>query len=62
MCLRYLLQEGAIVIPRTSKIERLTENLEAADFALDDAEMDEIRKLTRPRGRMVTMGSAPEWD
>jgi diketogulonate reductase-like aldo/keto reductase len=62
VCLRYLIQEGAIVIPRTSKVERLTENLGALDFALDDAEMDEIRKLASPDGRMVTMGSAPEWD
>jgi 2,5-diketo-D-gluconate reductase B len=62
VCLRFLLQEGAIVIPRTSKVERLSENLAVADFVLDDAEMDEIRKLANPQGRVVTMGSAPEWD
>ena len=62
VCLRFLLQEGAIVIPRTSKVERLSENLNVSDFVLDDAEMDEIRKLASPDGRMVTMGSAPEWD
>jgi 2,5-diketo-D-gluconate reductase B len=62
VCLRFLLQEGAIVIPRTSKVERLEENLNVFDFVLDDAEMDEIRKLASPGGRMVTMGSAPEWD
>ncbi|HVG51973.1 MAG TPA: aldo/keto reductase [Xanthobacteraceae bacterium] len=52
--LRYLLQEGAIVIPRTSKIERLSENLEVFDFELDEAEMDEIRLLaghSRDRSR-----------
>ncbi|MGZ5855457.1 MAG: aldo/keto reductase, partial [Xanthobacteraceae bacterium] len=62
VCLRYLLQEGAIVIPRTSKVERLSENLNVLDFELDDAEMDEIRKLASSGGRMVTMGGAPEWD
>lgn len=62
VCLRYLLQEGAIVIPRTAKVERLSENLNVFDFELDEAEMDEIRKLASSGGRMVTMGGAPEWD
>ena len=62
VCLRYLIQEGAVVIPRTSKVERLSENLEVFDFVLDEAEMDEVRKLASPGGRMVTMGSAPDWD
>src|SRR5690242_1553545 len=31
VCLRFLMQEGAIVIPRTSKIERLTENMSIFD-------------------------------
>jgi len=62
VCLRFLVQEGAIVIPRTSKIERLTENMSIFDFALNAAEMDEIRKLANPRGRIVEWGGAPEWD
>jgi diketogulonate reductase-like aldo/keto reductase len=43
--LRFLIQEGAIVIPRTSKVERLRENLAIFDFALTKAEMANIRKL-----------------
>jgi diketogulonate reductase-like aldo/keto reductase len=62
VCLRFLVQEGAIVIPRTSKIERLSENMSIFDFELSDAEMDEIRKLATPRGRIVEWGGAPEWD
>ena len=62
VCLRFLVQEGAIVIPRTSKIERLTENMSIFDFELGDAEMDEIRKLATPRGRIVEWGGAPDWD
>jgi diketogulonate reductase-like aldo/keto reductase len=62
VCLRYLVQEGAIVIPRTSKVERLSENFAIFDFALSDAEMDEIRKLSRPDGRVVDWGGAPTWD
>jgi 2,5-diketo-D-gluconate reductase B len=60
--LRFLIQEGAIVIPRTSKRERLEENMTIFDFELDSAEMDEIRKLADRGGRVVDWGGAPNWD
>jgi 2,5-diketo-D-gluconate reductase B len=47
--LRFLIQEGAIVIPRTSKVERLGENLAIFDFTLTKEEMAEIRKLGTAR-------------
>jgi 2,5-diketo-D-gluconate reductase B len=49
--LHFLIQEGAIVIPRTSQVERLAENLAVFDFELDPAEMDAVRKLAGPSGR-----------
>jgi len=60
--LRWLVQNGAIVIPRTSKIERLSENMAIFDFALADDEMAEIGKLARRNGRVVNTGWAPDWD
>ena len=60
--LRFLVQEGAIVIPRTSKLERLEENMTIFDFELDAAEMDEIRALANPRGRIVDWSGSPNWD
>jgi len=60
--LRFLIQEGAIVIPRTSRRERLEENIAVFDFELDAAEMDEIRKLARRHGRVVDWSGAPNWD
>jgi len=51
--LRYLVQQGAAVIPRTSRIERLTENMAIFDFALTDDEMAEIAKLARPDGSVA---------
>ena len=60
--LRFLIQEGAIVIPRTSKRERLEENMAIFDFELDPAEMDEIRKLANRGERVVDWSGAPEWD
>ena len=62
VCLRFLVQEGAIVIPRTSKPERLAENFAIFDFVLDDAEMAAIRALGHPRGRVVHWSGAPQWD
>jgi 2,5-diketo-D-gluconate reductase B len=62
VCLRFLVQEGAIVIPRTSKPERLAENLAIFDFELAPVEMDEIRRLAHPRGRIVNWSGSPDWD
>jgi diketogulonate reductase-like aldo/keto reductase len=46
--LRFLLQQDLVVIPRTSKVERLAENFEVFDFELSAEEMAEIGKLARP--------------
>jgi diketogulonate reductase-like aldo/keto reductase len=62
--LRFLVQQQVAVIPRTSKIERLSENLAIFDFALSDAEMAEIRGLARRSGRIVdyAYSGSPKWD
>lgn len=62
ICLRYLVQQGIVVIPRTSKLERLSENSEIFDFQLTPAEMAEIHGLARPDGRLVSPSWAPAWD
>ncbi len=60
--LRYLVQQGIVVIPRTSRIERLEENLALFDFALSEQEMQDIYKLAHPSGRIVDWTWSPEWD
>jgi diketogulonate reductase-like aldo/keto reductase len=64
VCLRWLVQQGIAVIPRTSKVQRLEENLALFDFALLSNEMAEIAKLARRGGRLVdyAYSGAPEWD
>jgi diketogulonate reductase-like aldo/keto reductase len=62
VALRFLEQQRIIPIPRTSKRERLTENLGSLDFTLSEAEMAEIAKLTRPDSRIVSPPQAPKWD
>ncbi|HVT56124.1 MAG TPA: aldo/keto reductase, partial [Xanthobacteraceae bacterium] len=60
--LRYLVQQGIIAIPRTSKPERLSENAAIFDFELSDAEMQAIRALADPNGRRINPSWAPDWD
>ena len=62
VCLRYLVQLGIIVIPRTSRVERLAENAEIFDFELSAPEMAAIRALANPSGRTISPSWAPDWD
>ncbi|MDO9057956.1 MAG: aldo/keto reductase, partial [Bradyrhizobium sp.] len=48
--LRWLVQQNVAAIPRTSKIERLSENIEIFDFVLSEDEMSEISAMGSPRG------------
>ena len=52
--LRYLLQQDLVVIPRTSKVERLSENFAVFDFELSPQEMAEIAQLARPDGSVLS--------
>src|ERR1700712_4583551 len=62
VCLRWLVQQNVSAIPRTSRLERLSENIDIFDFALSDAEMEEISQLGSPKGRLTDYGFAPKWD
>ena len=62
--LRFLVQRGIVVIPRTSRVERLSENLAIFDFVLSEAETAEIAGLARRDGRIVdyAYSGSPNWD
>ena len=64
VCLRYLVQQDIVVIPRTSKEQRLSENAAIFDFALSAAEMREIAALARRDGRIVdwSYSGRSQWD
>lgn len=62
VCLRWLVQQGVAAIPRTSRIERLSENLDIFDFELSEDEMDRIFAMASARGRLTNFGFAPDWD
>jgi 2,5-diketo-D-gluconate reductase B len=64
VCLRFLVQQDIVVIPRTSKVERLSENAAIFDFTLSDDEMNEIAKLGSRDGRLVdwAYSGRMKWD
>lgn len=60
--LRWLVQQGIGAIPRSSRVERIAENIDIFDFELSVAEMREIASLVRPGGRLVDWEWSPQWD
>ena len=62
VCLRWLVQQNVSAIPRTSRIERLSENIDIFDFALSDDEMGLISQMGTAQGRLTDFGFAPKWD
>jgi 2,5-diketo-D-gluconate reductase B len=64
ICLRYLVQQEIVVIPRTSKLERLSENAALFDFTLSKREMTEIAALAHRDGRIVdwSYSGSAKWD
>ncbi|VDM71705.1 unnamed protein product, partial [Strongylus vulgaris] len=47
--LRYLIQRGRIVIPKTVKPERVKENMNVFDFTLSDDEMQKLKDVKKTR-------------
>jgi diketogulonate reductase-like aldo/keto reductase len=62
VCLRWLVQQNVSAIPRTSRVERLSENINIFDFQLSAAEMEQISRMGSAGGRLTDFGFAPKWD
>jgi 2,5-diketo-D-gluconate reductase B len=64
VCLRFLVQQDIVVIPRTSKLERLSENAAIFDFKLSGDEMAKIGGLADRDGRIVdwSYSGRSNWD
>jgi 2,5-diketo-D-gluconate reductase B len=62
VCLRWLVQQNVSAIPRTQKIERLSENIDIFDFELSDEEMQQIFRMGGANSRLTDFGFAPKWD
>jgi 2,5-diketo-D-gluconate reductase B len=63
IALRWLIQQEIVAaIPRSSRPERIAENLDVFDFRLTADEMDRISALARPDGRVANPAFSPVWD
>jgi 2,5-diketo-D-gluconate reductase B len=62
ICLRWLVQQNLCAIPRTSRIERLSENIDILDFVLSADEMAQVFGLGIANSRLTDFGFAPKWD
>jgi diketogulonate reductase-like aldo/keto reductase len=61
--LRWQVQRGGTAaIPRTTRVERLAENIAIFDFQLADEEMAAITALGRKNSRICDYGFSPDWD
>lgn len=60
VALRYLLQRGVIVIPKSVRKERMEQNLQLFDFELTNDEMAEILKLDTARPLIMPSHHGPE--
>lgn len=49
VALRYLIEMGAVIIPKSARIERMKENFEIFDFSLSKAETEQIKTLDLKR-------------
>jgi 2,5-diketo-D-gluconate reductase B len=64
VCLRFLVQQDIVVIPRTSKEQRLAENAAVFGLKLSQPEMAEIARLAERDGRIVdwSYSGRMQWD
>ena len=47
ICLRFLLQRGICILPRTNSEERLKENIDLFDVELEEKDMEALKTLDR---------------
>lgn len=55
-------QNGMVAIPRTTKKERLAENIDVFDFVLSGEEMQQISALRGKAPRICDYAFSPKWD
>lgn len=60
IALRYLLQRDVIIIPKSSKIERMKQNIDIFDFELSKEDMDKILELDAKHSLVIGSHQDPE--
>jgi diketogulonate reductase-like aldo/keto reductase len=63
IALRWIIQQGVVALPMTTKEANCRSNLHALDFELSADDMASITALTRQNRRLISpAGWAPKWD
>ena len=63
IALRWIIQQGVVAIPMTTKRENAKSNLRALDFSLSEEDMASIAALNLQNRRLISPAAwAPEWD
>ena len=63
--LRWIIQQNAVVIPKSEKKRRLKENIDIYDFEIDNQDMDRIHSLARGQRLVPNLDTKPllgAWD
>jgi 2,5-diketo-D-gluconate reductase B len=61
--LRWIVQQGVVAMPMTTKRENAVSNMAVLDFELSSEDMAEISKIGRPEGRLINpAGMAGRWN
>ena len=63
--LRWIIQQNAVVIPKSAKKRRLKENIDIYDFEIDNQDMDRIHSLARGQRLLQNLDTNPllgAWD
>ena len=60
ICLRWLVQQGIVPIPKSINLQRMKENLQVFDFMLSDDDMQAISTIPNCGGFCVDADNAPE--
>ena len=63
IALRWIIQQGVVAVPMTTRRENAKSNLKVLDFELSPADMAKLSQASKQNRRLVSpLGWAPKWD
>ena len=63
VALRWIVQQGVVAVPMTTKKENAKSNMRIFDFELSPADMAKLTEASKQNRRLISpTGWAPKWD
>jgi 2,5-diketo-D-gluconate reductase B len=63
IALRWIIQQGVVALPMTTKRENAKSNMRIFDFELSSADMAKLSQASKQNRRLISpLGWAPQWD